>query len=702
MSESKDFSKTSTLSLEGRELLSLLLEEEGVELLHTPTVAPRDERVELPLSFAQQRLWFLYQWQPDTAVYNIPIFVRLHGRLDVPALEQTLNEIIRRHESLRTTFALNEGRPFQIVAPSLSLTLPVTALSHMPEAEREAEAQRLALEESQHPFDLEQGPLLRVKLLHLDHEDHVALLTMHHIISDAWSRSVLIDEVAALYGAFSKKQSSPLPELPFQYADFAVWQRKWLQGEVLEQQLAYWRKQLAGLSVLELPTDRPRPSVQSFRGAQHVFAIPGTLVDRLQELSLREGVTLFMTVAAGFKILLSRYSGQQDISIGTPVANRNRAEFDRLIGFFINTLVLRTDLSDDPTVRELLQREREVALGAYAHQDIPFEKLVEELQPDRNLSRTPLFQVMFALQNVPRETLDLPELNLTSFGVELTTAKFDLTLMMEDTTQGMYGAFDYNKDLFDVTTIARMANHFERLLTAMVSNSDERISCLQLLTGDEEQLFEQWNDTRREYRTDLPLQHFIEEQAALSPSAIAVVFEKEQLTYRQLNQRSNQLAHYLRQAGIGAESVVGILMERSSELVIALLATLKAGAAYLPLDPSYPSERLSFMLADGGVSVLLTQQRLKGVADDAGSGVRQVLCVDSEWEESVAGYSEQNPEVKVGPENLAYVIYTSGSTGQPKGAMNTHGGTGEPAAVDAGGVSACNSGCGVAEDAVQF
>ncbi|HKU74240.1 MAG TPA: amino acid adenylation domain-containing protein [Pyrinomonadaceae bacterium] len=658
----------STLSLERRELLSLLLEEEGVELLHTPTVAPRDERVELPLSFAQQRLWFLYQWQPDTAVYNIPIFVRLHGRLDIPALEQTLNEIIRRHESLRTTFALNEGRPFQIVAPSLRLTLPVTDLSHMPKAEREAEAQRLALEESQQPFNLEHGPLLRVKLLRLDEEDYVALLTMHHIISDAWSRNVLINEVTALYDAFSKKQSSPLPELPFQYADFAVWQREWLQGEVLEQQLAYWRKQLAGLAVLELPTDRRRPSVQTFRGAQHMFVIPGPLADRLQALSLLEGVTLFMTVAAAFKILLSRYSGQKDISIGTPIANRNRAEFDRLIGFFINTLVLRTDLSGDPTVRELLQREREVALGAYAHQDIPFEKLVEELQPDRDLSRTPLFQVMFALQNVPRETLALPELNLTSFGIELTTAKFDLTLMMEDTSQGLFGAFDYNTDLFDAATMTRMANHFEQVLTAMVSNSDERISRLQLLTSDEGKLFEQWNETRRAYQTDLPLQHFIEEQAAQSPSAIAVVFEKELLTYRQLNERANQLAHYLRQAGNGTESVVGILMERSSELVIALLATLKAGAAYLPLDPSYPSERLSFMLADGGVSVLLTQQRLKSVAK---SGVQRVLCVDSEWEESVAGFSEENPVVQVEPENLAYVIYTSGSTGQPKGAMNT-------------------------------
>src|SRR5215216_339771 len=486
MSDSKDFSTISTLSTEGLELLSLLLEEEGVELLQTPTVAVREERVELPLSFAQQRLWFLNQWQPNTAVYNIPIFVRLHGRLDITALEQTLNEIIRRHESLRTTFVLNEGRPFQIVAPSLHLTLQVTDLSHLTEAEREAEARRLALEESQRPFNLEQGPLLRAGLLRLDEEDHVALLTMHHIISDAWSRGVLINEVTALYDAFSKNQPSPLSELPLQYADFAVWQREWLQGEVLEEQLAYWRKQLAGLEVLELPTDRPRPSVQSFRGVQHMFAVPRPLVERLQDLSMREGVTLFMTLSAAFKILLSRYSGQQNISIGTPIANRNRAEFDRLIGFFINTLVLRTDLSGDPTVRELLQRERDVALGAYAHQDIPFEKLVDELQPNRNLSHTPLFQVMFALQNVPREALDLPELNLTSFGVELTTAKFDLTLMMEDTAQGLFGALEYNTDLFDATTIARMANHFERLLTAMVSNSDERISRLQLLTSDEE------------------------------------------------------------------------------------------------------------------------------------------------------------------------------------------------------------------------
>src|SRR5215204_4200673 len=586
MSDSKPFSTTSTLSLEGRELLSLLLEEEGVELLDTPTVAPRDERVELPLSFAQQRLWFLYQWQPDTAVYNIPIFVRLHGRLDIPALEQTLNEIIRRHESLRTTFVVNEGRPFQTVAPSLRLTLPVTDLSHMPKAEREAEAQRLALEESQQPFNLEHGPLLRVKLLRLDEEDHVALLTMHHIISDAWSRSVLINEVAALYDAFSKKQSSPLPELPFQYADFAVWQREWLQGEVLEQQLAYWRKQLAGVPpVVELPTAHPRPAVKTFNGAAMSLNFPCSLSEELKALSRREGVTLFMSLLAAFQVLLQRYSGEEDIAVGTPVAHRTRAETEELIGFFVNTLVLRTELSGNPTFRELVQRVKETSLGAYAHQDVPFEKLVEELAPERNLSVTPLFQVMFAMENTPAPEIKLRDLHLSLLETARETAKFDIVLVMWETAEGLEGSLEYSTDLYEEATMQRLLCQFQTLLEGIVTDPNAQIADLPLLAASEQQqLLTDWNNTRQDFPQELCLHQLFESQVELSPHAPALIFDEQKITYHELNGKANQLAHYLRGQGIGPETVVVVCMERSIEMVVGLLGILKAGGAYLQLE----------------------------------------------------------------------------------------------------------------------
>jgi acyl carrier protein len=432
---------------------------------------------ELPLSFAQQRLWFLHQLDPESTAYNGPTAVLLQGSLNVAALEQSLNEILRRHEALRTCFAVVEGRPVQMIVSALSVPLPVADLEDLPETKREAEVQRLGRSDVQQPFDLTQAPLLRLTLLRLGPEDHMLLLTMHHIISDAWSAGVFIREVAALYEAFSTGKHSPLPELPIQYADFAVWQQQWLQGEVLDTQLSYWKQQLGGAkTVLELPTDRPRTYVQTSTGTKHSFALSPSLSQSLKSLSQQEGVTLFMTLLAAFNTLLYRYTGQEDILVGSPIANRNRSETEGLIGFFVNTLVLRTDLSRDPSFRELMRRLREVTLGAYAHQDLPFEKLVAELQPERNLSHTPLFQVWFVLQNTPMPALELSGLTLSLLEAESGMVRHDLKLDLSETPEGLKGFFEYKTDLFDATTIARMARVLATLLATVVEQPDIKLS----------------------------------------------------------------------------------------------------------------------------------------------------------------------------------------------------------------------------------
>jgi amino acid adenylation domain-containing protein len=671
MKDDKESSSAALLSDEERELLTLLLEEEGIDLPQARGgITPRAGGDGLaPLSFAQQRLWFLHQLDPANPVYNLPTAVRLTGRLDAAALAATIAEVVRRHEALRTTFSTEGGTPVQIVAPPQAHALPVVDLSELAESEREAEARRLADEEALRPFDLARGPLLRAKLLRLGAEDHVALLTMHHVVSDAWSRGVLIREVAALYGALAAGRPSPLPAPPVQYADYAVWQREWLQGDALEEQLDYWRRQLAGVPRLSLPTDRPRPAVQSFRGAVEAFALDAALTARLNELSRREGASLFMTLLAGFKILLSRYSRQTDVAVGTPVAGRGRVELEGLIGFFINTLVLRTDLADDPTFRELLGREREATLGAYAHQDIPFEKLVEELQPERDLSHTPIFQVVFTFQNTPRETLELPGLKLAAQPASGQTAKFDLTLIMEETSRGLVGSFEYNTDLFDAATVRRMIGHFENLLRGAVADPDRAISALPLL-GDEErrELVGARRRGARDFAPPLCLHELFERRTAAAPDAVALVYGDDRLTYAELNRRANRVAHRLRRAGVGPDVIVALLLERGADLVVGLLGVLKAGGAYLPLDPDYPQERLQFMLADAGAPVVVTQSHLAGRLP----GVRaEVLCLDGVRDGLDAG-SDENPPVAVAPDNLAYVIYTSGSTGRPKGVLVSH------------------------------
>jgi amino acid adenylation domain-containing protein len=622
------------------------------------------------LSFAQQRLWFIDQLAAKTPAYNIPIAIRLTGRLDRVALHQSLNQVVERHEVLRTTFAVRDGIPIQAIASSLILALPTVDLREIPMNQREAEVLRLATAASLQPFDLSEGPLLRATLLQLSAEEYVMLLVIHHIISDGWSMGILIRELAMFYKAFSQGQVPLLPKLPIQYADFSVWQRDWLQGDVLQTQIDYWQQQLGGnLPILELPTDYPRLPMQTFAGRKHSFIISRSLTENLIAMSQQEGVTLFMTLLTVFQILLYRYSGQEDICVGSPIANRNRSEIEGLIGFFVNTLVLRTDLGNNPTFRELLQRVRQVTLGAYAHQDLPFEKLVEELQPERSASHTPLFQVMFALQNTPIPSVELPGLTLSTVELNAETAIFDLSLLMQETEQGLMGSLEYNRDLFDAETIARMGEHFQNLLQAIAINPEKRLSDLPLLSAaEQQQLLVDWNNTQVDYPLDRCIHQLIETQVEITPDAVAIVWGNEQLTYRQLNTKANQLAHYLQSLGVGADVLVGICVERSFAMVVGILAILKAGGAYVPLDPAYPPERLAFMVENAQMSVLLTQTNLMSQWTQ---GIAHVVCVDAD-SEIVSQQSQENPVSNATIKNLAYVIYTSGSTGQPKGVAIEH------------------------------
>ncbi len=637
--------------------------------LQAPPLLAVSRDKDLPLSFAQHRLWFLDQLEPGSTVYNVPIAVRIRGPLDVAALERSINEIIARHEILRTTFSTVEGEAVQIIAPSSSHSLPVVDLSGQAESARAEQARRLAREEAWRPFDLARGPLVRVTLLRLGQEDHVLLLTLHHIVSDGWSMKVLFRELSALYNAFSQNHPSPLSQLPIQYADFGAWQRQWLQGEILETQLSYWKKQLKDVVPLQLPTDRPRPALPSYRGARESIELSKELTQELKALSRSHDVTLYMTLLAAFQTLLFRYTAQDDIAVGAPIAGRTHDETEGLIGFFVNTLVLRSDLSGNPPFRELLGRVREVALGAYAHQDLPFEKLVEELQPERNLGHSPLFQVMFVLQNTVASApvREFAGIKLRLFGVESEPAKFDVMLTMREGAGGLKGSLLYNTDLFDEVTIKRMVGHFQTLLEGIVAHPEQRISELSVLTDSERhQLLVEWNDTKGEYPRDKCIHRLFEDQVERSPDAIALANADQQLTYGALNRRANQLAHYLRKQGVGPEVLVGICMERSLDLIVGLLGILKAGGAYVPLEPDYPKERLAFMREDAEVSLLLTQEKFLFEMSR-----QPVVCLDRD-REKIAQQSDRNPVSQVRADNLAYVIYTSGSTGRPKGVQIEH------------------------------
>ncbi len=633
--------------------------------------ATSDEVFVFPLSFAQQRLWFLHQMEPSNAAYNMPLAFRLSGQLEVEAMQWSLDEIVRRHEILRTTFDVLDQEPVQLIAAAGDLPLTVTDLSSLPPSVSDAEAELLASEETQRPFDLVNGPLIRAQLMRLAANDHVLLVTMHHIISDGWSQTVLLNELGALYEAAVAGRTSPLPELSIQYADFAEWQREWLQGERLDQQLEYWRKHLSGAPpLLELPTDRSRPAVQRFNGARYSFALSRDLSARLVELSRREDATLFMTLLTAFYVLLHRYTAETDIVVGTPVANRNRQELESLIGFFVNTLALRVDLSGNPTFRELLAQVREVSLGAYAHQDLPFEMLVEELSPVRDASRNPIFQVVFAFQNTPDAAARQLDLAISSVEIKTARAQFDLTLDANNVEGQLYISLVYNTDLFDASTIQLTGERFKVLLAGVARDAGRAINTLPLLTAVElRQLLVEWNDTAKDLVGEVCIHRLFEQQVERTPEAIALVFEERRLTYAELNRRANNLAHYLVALGVGPEAFVGLLLERSPEMIVTLLAILKAGGAYVPLDPASPPARLSYMLDDARISVLVTDQRLANELS-LSPGVR-VICVDDD-EHEISQHSDLNPPCFVAGDNAAYVIYTSGSTGAPKGVVIAH------------------------------
>jgi amino acid adenylation domain-containing protein len=639
-------------------------EESAGETLPPIEPAPRDGP--LPLSFAQQRLWFLNQLKSEHAAYNIPLAWRLTGSLDVVALGRSLTEIVRRHESLRTTFETVDGQALQKINPSRDFDLPLIDLQSLAEDERRAESQRLVIEHSDAPFDLTVPPLIRAALLRLGHDSHLLLVAIDHIACDGWSLGIFFQELATLYAVFSKGAQSPLPELTIQYADFARWQRLWLQGETLEKQLGYWKKQLAGAPpVLQLPTDRARPAVQTFRGSIEQFHLSGELLERLRQLGQQTGATMFTILLSAFKTLLARYNGQQDIVVGSPTANRRHRELEPLIGFFANTLILRTDLSGDPTFRELLNRMRLVTTGAFAHQDVPFEKLVEELKPQRDLNRNPLVQVLFVLQNAFKASVELEGLTL-SWESEVRAVRFDLELHIWDAPQGLLGTFMYSTDLFDAATIARMAGHFQNLLEAMAANPDQRLSELPLLTEAERLHLLKVSrggvvvPVQAGAEVDVSQEHFVhrlfEAQAARTPGAVALTSGDESLTYGDLNARANQLAHYLQSLGVCAEMPIAICMERGPLMALALLGILKAGAACVPLEPSDPPERLALMLADAQCSVLLSQQSLSQSLPQHDG---KLILLDSEWS-TIARHKDENPSCDVTAENLAYLTYAGG------------------------------------------
>ncbi|MBG1265934.1 non-ribosomal peptide synthase/polyketide synthase [Nostoc sp. WHI] len=640
--------------------------------LVAPLILPRAENVEIPLSFAQQRLWFLDQFDPNSALYNIPFALRVVGTLHQVALQQSLQQIIQRHEALCTNFIAIDGEARQIIREQedISWTVSIVDLQHLPGNEQEIAVQELTQQQALQPFDLANQALVRVTLLVLSETEHILLMCMHHIVSDGWSIGVFVQELTALYNAYAQGQPTTLARLPIQYADFAIWQRQWLQGDVLQSQLDYWQKQLKDApTLLPLPTDRPRGAVQTFAGAHQEFALSVELTQKLTKLSQQKGCTLFMTLLAAFDTLLYRYTGVADILVGTPIANRDRSEIEGLIGFFVNTLVLRTDLSGNPSFNELLGRVREMAMDAYAYQDLPFEMLVEALQPERDLSHAPLFQVDFLLQNDPLSTVELTGLTVSSLPIETAMAKFDLTLAMQNTPTGLVGVWEYNTDLFDHSTIERMRSHFVTLLEAVVANPQERIDQLPLLTAVEQQqiLFE-WNDTQGDYPEDKCLHQLFEQQAELTPDAVAVVFDNEQLTYQELNTQANQLAHYLQSLGVEQEVLVGIYLERSLSIIVTLLAVLKAGGGYVPLDPDYPQQRLADISQDSQVAILITQQKLLDSLPVQGV---KVIVLDAE-SETLNSQSQENLVSGAKPENLACLLYTSGSTGKPKGVTLTH------------------------------
>lgn len=659
------------LSASEQALLLQRLQKARTKKTEAPTIGRMPSGEPIPLSFTQQRLWFLYQWDPTNPTYNIPLSWHIEGNLNVPALRAAVNELIQRHEILQMRHVVKE-EVFLDCHPNPLLPLEMVDLGELPAEQRENEAIRLAFEEARKPFDLESDLPIRVELIRLNDTEHVLLLTLHHIAADGWSIGVLHKELVQLYSAFEANLPSPLPALPIQYADFAYWQRNNLQGEILARQSEYWKKQLAGIpKVLELPTDFPRPATRTYNGAVHAFQLDDAVSQALYEFTHQHGYTPFMVALAAFQLLLRRYSGQDDIVVGTPIAGRTRSETEGLIGCFINTLALRTRFSGHMAVQALLQQVRDTTLNAFAHQDLPFEKLVEELQPQRDLQHSPIFQVMIVFENMADATgLQLPGLAIKPLVTNSQTAKFDLTLSLRDYGKGFVASLTYNTDLFRPDSIQRMAGHFEVLLREMIAHAQQPIGSLSMLTGEERrQILEEWNQTPLDVPAVQAIQELFEAQVERTPEAVAVACNGQQLTYRELNARANQLAHSLRGQGVGPETRVGLFMDRSLDLIVGLWGILKAGGAYVPIDPMYPGDRLKFILQSAHTPILLTHSNLAMALPSLGE--IQVFCLDT-CQDTLASCPQENPAVVGSADNLMYVLFTSGSTGHPKGVAVQH------------------------------
>lgn len=618
----------------------------------------------MPLSFAQQRLWFIDKLEPGNVAYNLPFGLWFKGVINIPVLEYSLNEVIRRHEVLRTSFSARNGVPVQQIHDQAHVPVKLVDLRDAPEIDRDQKVECLVREEAERPFNLAEGPLLRMQLVWLAEEQYMLLGNIHHIISDGWSINIMLREISELYGSYLQGAAAMLPALPIQYADFAVEQQAWFEKGLFNEQLDYWKKQLAGVPLLDLPTDRMRPAVRSHRGGAVRFRFSDHLAARVTMFCRQERATLFMTLLAVFQVLLSRYTGESDIPVGTAIANRNAKDIRGLIGLFANTLVLRTDLDGSPTFREVLQRVQGTALEAYRNQDIPFDKLVQEIQPQRDLSWTPLFQVLMLLQSVEQEkVIDMPGLELQKYAPVSPAAKFDLTLQILHSTAETAGELSYSSELFDAQTAQRIVTHFELLLHQAVQNPACKISDLSLVTEAEQQeLLRNRNQTKSPYPSQSVAEMF-EQQAARMPDSPALEHDARQITYGELNRQANSLAHFLQNLGAGPETLIGVCLERGLDMVVALLGILKAGAAYVPLDPGYPRERLQYMVEDSRPAVVLTQEGLNDPWDFCRG---RLVRMDRDWD-LIARESQDNPERKSGLDNLAYVIYTSGSTGRPKG-----------------------------------
>ena len=630
--------------------------------------APRDGHP--PLSFAQERLWYLNELEPNTATYNLPSAIKLSGKLQFETLRHALNEIIARYEILRTRFAVEGARPVQLIEPVVDLDLPVVDLVHLPATEKETELKEQLQAAARAPFDLAAGPLVRAVCFRLDEAEHVLFFMAHHSVFDGSSTGLLLSELAAIYDAFVAGEASPLAEVPVQYADYAIWQRAQLSAGELERLRTYWRAQLCGdLPILQMPTDHARPPTQSCQGSTASIELPITLAQSLTELGRKDGATLFMVLLTAFNALLHRYTSQEDFVIGTPVNGRSQTEVESAIGFFVNTLALRTDLSGQPSFRELLDRVKQTCLGAYSHQELPFERLVQELDIKRDISRTPLFQTMFAYQDTKNRDIQANDLTLSAMRIDTERSRTDFSCWVTQTDTGLSVVLEYCTDLFEHSTIVQLLQHYENLLEGIVDDQERPIGALPMLSQveRERQLIE-WNATETPYPAQSRLHELFEAQSACTPDAIAVTCEDKKLTYEQLNQRANQLAQHLRQTGVETGTLVGICVDRSVEMLIGLLAILKAGGAYVPLDPDFPEERLSYMLADAEIPVLLTRKSLLG---DLPSHEADVVCVDGD-QSDLASQSNENLQTAVAADDLAYVIYTSGSTGKPKGVQVPH------------------------------